>query len=266
MLQYNEQFYFVLSPKVVIKINCLNLSQKFLDKIKKKINFFIKKKHFSKNFVELDLYTDNNVGKDLIRRKKIFVNFFSRKDVKLFYNCKNKKFFSIISDNIFSFDTLLRIITSLVVLRNNGVILHSANIIEDKRSVLYVGPTNSGKSTIAKKYNIKKVLTDELSIVIFENNRLVSFKSPFWGELKGCFKRNVINKKYVVDKIMFLSGFVKNNKARIVSLSFKESVKLLLKNLFWVIKDEKYSKKIFEIVLKITKTVPCYKFYPTYEI
>ncbi|MFN3551061.1 MAG: hypothetical protein ACK4WJ_04565 [Endomicrobiia bacterium] len=258
MLQYNGQFYFILTSDIILKISCFDISKKLIHQIKKRFSFFIKSKYDSKNFFELEIYKSYKSLKD-----KKFVKFL-RKDVKLFYD--DKKFYGVISENIFSFDTLLRVVTSLVVLENGGIILHSSNVLEGKKSVLYTGPTNSGKTTIAKKYKKNKILTDELSILFFENNKVVSVRSPFWGDLKSAFYKDSIEKKFVVDRIMFLFGFVKDNKPKIKILSFKESVILLLKNLFWVLKDESYNEKILKIVFKIAKTIPCYKFYSVYEI
>ncbi|MCM8832118.1 MAG: hypothetical protein NC918_08010 [Candidatus Omnitrophica bacterium] len=261
MLRYSGEFYFVLGSDIVLKINYFDISKKLLSQIKKNFDFFIKDEYYCKNFFELEIYT-NNI-KRYLKNKKIFK--FLRKDVELFYD--NKKFYGIISENIFSFDTLLRILSSLVILKNNGIILHSSSIVENRKSILYVGPSGFGKSTIAKKCERNKILTDELSILFFENNKLISVRSPFWGELKYSFsKKDSVEEKFVVDRIMFLCGFVKNDRPKVEVLSFKEAVILLLKNLFWVVKDEIYNERILRIVIKIAKTTNCYKFYPLYEI
>ena len=247
--------YFILIPnQISFKLNFYKKS-KIIFEIKKKFDSFISEELKTKKFLEIDLF-DKNLDK-IDDRFLIF----SREDLKIFFD--KKKYFAQIEDNIFSFDSLLRVISSLVLIENNGIMLHSCSILKNgNKAVLYVGPSGSGKSTIAKKY--RYVLTDELSIIVLNKKKLYIYKSPFWGELEPLNYRKVFNKSFIVDKIYFLSGF--SDEAKVEKLTFKEKVELIFKNLFWVVKEKNYNNKIFDVVFSIAKLVPCYKFYPTYEI
>ncbi len=247
--------YFILIPnQISFKLNFYKKS-KIIFEIKKKFDSFISEELKTKKFLEIDLF-DKNLDK-IDDRFLIF----SREDLKIFFD--KKKYFAQIEDNIFSFDSLLRVISSLVLIENNGIMLHSCSILKNgNKAVLYVGPSGSGKSTIAKKY--RYVLTDELSIIVLNKKKLYVYKSPFWGELEPLNYRKVFNKSFIVDKIYFLSGF--SDEAKVEKLTFKEKVELIFKNLFWVVKEKNYNNKIFDVVFSIAKLVPCYKFYPTYEI
>ncbi len=247
--------YFILIPnQISFKLNFYKKS-KIIFEIKKKFDSFISEELKTKKFLEIDLF-DKNLDK-IDDRFLIF----SREDLKIFFD--KKKYFAQIEDNIFSFDSLLRVISSLVLIENNGIMLHSCSILKNgNKAVLYVGPSGSGKSTIAKKY--RYVLTDELSIIVLNKKKLYVYKSPFWGELEPLNYRKVFNKSFIVDKIYFLSGF--SDEAKVEKLTFKEKVELIFKNLFWVVKEKNYNNKIFDVVFSIAKLAPCYKFYPTYEI
>jgi len=247
--------YFILIPnQISFKLNFYKKS-KIIFEIKKRFDSFISEELKTKKFLEIDLF-DKNLDK-IDDRFLIF----SREDLKIFFD--KKKYFAQIEDNIFSFDSLLRVISSLVLIENNGIMLHSCSILKNgNKAVLYVGPSGSGKSTIAKKY--RYVLTDELSIIVLNKKKLYVYKSPFWGELEPLNYRKVFNKSFIVDKIYFLSGF--SDEAKVEKLTFKEKVELIFKNLFWVVKEKNYNNKIFDVVFSIAKLVPCYKFYPTYEI
>jgi len=247
--------YFILIPnQISFKLNFYKKS-KIIFEIKKRFDSFISEELKTKKFLEIDLF-DKNLDK-IDDRFLIF----SREDFKIFFD--KKKYFAQIEDNIFSFDSLLRVISSLVLIENNGIFLHSCSILKNgNKAVLYVGPSGAGKSTIAKKY--RYVLTDELSIVVLNKKNLYVYKSPFWGELEHLNYKKVFNKSFIVDKIYFLSGF--SDKSKIESLTFKEKIELFFKNLFWVVKGKNYNNKIFDVVFSIAKLVPCYKFYPTYEI
>ena len=247
--------YFILIPnQISFKLNFYKKS-KIVFEIKKRFDSFISEELKTKKFLEIDLF-----NKNLDKLDDRFL-IFSREDLKIFFD--KKKYFAQIEDNIFSFDSLLRVISSLVLIENNGIILHSCSILKNgNKAVLYVGPSSSGKSTIAKKY--RYVLTDELSIVVLNKKSLYVYKSPFWGELEPLNYKKVLCKNFIVDKIYFLSGF--SDEAKVEKLTFKEKVELIFKNLFWVVKEKNYNNKIFDVVFSIAKLVPCYKFYPAYEI
>jgi len=247
--------YFILIPnQISFKLNFYKKS-KIIFEIKKRFDSFISEELKTKKFLEIDLF-----NKNLDKLDDRFL-IFSREDFKIFFD--KKKYFAQIEDNIFSFDSLLRVISSLVLIENNSIFLHSCSILKNgSKAVLYVGPSGSGKSTIAKKY--RYVLTDELSIVVLNKKSLYVYKSPFWGELEPLNYKKVFNKSFIVDKIYFLSGF--SDEAKVEKLTFKEKVELIFKNLFWVVKEKNYNNKIFDVVFSIAKLVPCYKFYPAYEI
>ena len=128
--------YFILIPnQISFKLNFYKKS-KIIFEIKKKFDSFISEELKTKKFLEIDLF-DKNLDK-IDDRFLIF----SREDLKIFFD--KKKYFAQIEDNIFSFDSLLRVISSLVLIENNGIMLHSCSILKNgNKAVLYVGPSGS---------------------------------------------------------------------------------------------------------------------------
>gem|GEM_PF-1291482 len=106
-----------------------------------------------------------------------------------------------------SFDSFLRTFYSWLLLREGGMILHSAGIVKAGRAYLFLGKSGAGKSTLAKlaadragnaisgvltpprlhasRLPVCSVISDELNLVRYEKGRFMAYGSPFWGEMRN---------------------------------------------------------------------------------
>jgi len=180
------------------------------------------------------------------------VLFFARNDFAVEINTKKMTGSAQASANIYSVDSLLRVIFSWLSTGRGGFLIHSAGIASVNHASLFVGKTGAGKSTIAKKFARKRILSDELVLVKLKNNKTsFAYSTPFWGELEqgsGNLERK-INRVYFLNKAPAL---------KMEQTGAGETVKKLLANTLFFIRDKKISGKILETAVRTAKTAKFY--------
>src|SRR5205823_10646703 len=80
-------------------------------------------------------------------------------------------------------DSLLRVVLSLVLPRQGGLLVHAAGLARDGRGYLFPGVSGAGKTTVARLSPDATLLSDELSIVTACTESPYLHGTPFWGEL-----------------------------------------------------------------------------------
>lgn len=212
------------------------------------------------------------VGKEryfvVIEEEKIFLERkghdvkYCRNDfgIKVFFN--KRKVYCFVKENIYSFDSMLRVIFSALLVKKGGVLVHSSGIINKNFGYLFIGKSGKGKSTIVKNVLSKKIkiLSDELVGMVILNNSVYTFPSPFWGEMwrekeKICVEKR--KKLFKVRKLFFLSEHCKNTEFVKVDNFF--AMKSLLSNSLYFFESTKLTKKVLNNVSKICSYVKCYK-------
>ena len=88
---------------------------------------------------------------------------------------------------VYSFDSFLRILYSLILAQEGGFLLHAAAVIRDGWGYLFMGKSGAGKSTVAAHSSEYTVLSDEISLVKKVEIDYLVYSTPFWGEqeIKG---------------------------------------------------------------------------------
>lgn len=244
--------YLEIFPKNILIELVLNYSNKFNYLICEKYPIFCKNKNFYQIY---KVIPKENINQCRLCKEKNTLKLSQLRQVLLCFNLKTKIFCYKCPENKYIFDSMLRVINSIILAKSNGLILHSAGVVKYRSCELYPGPTNSGKSTLAKRIDSKKILSDELCPVAVKGNKVVSWRSLFYSEV---LPNSIVGKEFVVDDIKFLIK-KKNQKEftinylSIKSISTKLAIKLLLKNIFWVTKDISFSKDILESVFKVVK-------------
>ena len=80
-------------------------------------------------------------------------------------------------------DSQLRVFVSAVLAVEDGLLLHSAAVLLEKKAVLFVGPSGSGKTTCSKMFDPKDILTDEIVAIRLEQDESVKvYATPFSGD------------------------------------------------------------------------------------
>jgi len=102
-----------------------------------------------------------------------------------------------------------------------GTFIHSCGIADGEKGYVFTGPSEEGKSTIAKLSYPKTVLSDELVLLRKSNNgRKKVYGTPFNGKLEG------INRGVDCKGIYFIE---KNNTNEIIPISRMSAVVALMK-------------------------------------
>jgi len=90
----------------------------------------------------------------------------------------------IIEENIYQFDTLLRLLHSHFMLKDGGFLIHACGINHKNNGYLFAGKSGSGKTTLARKSPFLNVLSDELVGLRLTGSKPALMGTPFWGEFQ----------------------------------------------------------------------------------
>ncbi len=162
------------------------------------------------------------------------------------------------SANPYSIDAVLRIVHSLMLVKNGGFLLHSASAIRNGRAFLFSGVSEAGKTTISRLApGDVTLLTDEISYVRKQQNTYMAHGTPFTGELAKLGE----NVTAPIAALYFLSKGPEN---RIDPLPASEAARLLLSNQLFFAKDEHLVRQVFDSAFEFVSRVPVFRltFFP----
>jgi len=89
---------------------------------------------------------------------------------------------TVTADPEFGIVPTLAFLCSAVLMKNGGFLLHASAVLKDRFSYVFFGPSESGKTTIARLSKGKTVLTDETAAIVRHNGRYSAYATPFAGE------------------------------------------------------------------------------------
>ncbi|MBA4536373.1 hypothetical protein H1Z61_04250 [Bacillus aquiflavi] len=152
-------------------------------------------------------------NKDIIKWENRKVEVSSERNIKI--DCMwDKNLNSIINvyegfDHLFDHDRKKywefsqRISLYPVLAKKRGFMIHCAAIIVNNKAHIFMGPSGAGKSTTAHKAIMGgyKVLTDDTAIITKENDKLMTYSSPYTSKSGLIGERG----KYEIDKFYILS-------------------------------------------------------------
>lgn len=158
--------------------------------------------------------------------------------------------------NIYIFDSLLRIIYSLVLVNKKGFLIHSAGVLSGKNGYIFTGKSESGKSTIIKlieNTGSKEFIPmgDEILAVKKHKNIWRVFSTPFKGEIEHSFP----NISGSVAKVFFI---IKDKKTYCRQLDTKDALQQLLPNVIFFCKDKALMQDVFNVCCNFVQDISCY--------
>jgi len=162
------------------------------------------------------------------------------------------------SANPYSIDTALRIIHSLTLAEEGGLLIHAASAVRNGRAFLFSGISGAGKTTISRLAPSDAILlTDEISYVRQRGTHYVAHGTPFAGELAEPGE----NISAPLAGLYFLEKGPRNS---IKQLKASETARSLLENVLFFAKDPELVALVFESACELVRKVPVYQltFYP----
>ena len=76
----------------------------------------------------------------------------------------------------------LRALVSLLLLRKGGFLIHASAVLDGDRAWVFSGPSESGKTTLARQAGDRAVLNDETVAIVPARQGYVAAATPFFGE------------------------------------------------------------------------------------
>lgn len=150
----------------------------------------------------------------------------------------------------YSIDSVLRIVHTLVLARQNGFLLHAASGIRNGRAFLFAGVSGAGKTTISGLAPADVILlTDEISYVRKQGDGYTAFGTPFTGELAKAGE----NVSAPVEALYLLA---KGGENRIDPILPGAAVQSLLANVLFFARDEEFVRAVFHSAFEFVSRIP----------
>ncbi len=169
------------------------------------------------------------------------------------------------SANLYSLDSVLRLVHSLILAQRGGFLLHAASAIcqlpgssVNDRAFLFSGVSGAGKTTMTRLApEDVTLLTDEISYVRPNAGSYAAFGTPFAGELAKPGE----NRSAPVAALFFLEKGLEN---RVEELPSAEAVRRLMRNILFFAEDQRLVEALFATACDFVARIPVRRltFYP----
>jgi hypothetical protein len=157
------------------------------------------------------------------------------------------------SANPYSIDTVLRIIHSLILAREGGLLIHAASAVRNGRAFVFAGISGAGKTTISRLSPADvSLLTDEISYLRRNGHGYIAYGTPFAGELAKVGE----NVRAPLAALYLLRQGPKNV---IEPISPGEAARAVLKNVLFFAQDPELVGMVFESTCDLAQQVPVYE-------
>ncbi len=154
----------------------------------------------------------------------------------------------------YAFDSLLRVLLSVQLLRHRGFLLHAATVVRGERAYVFTGRSGAGKSTVAALSPPGSVLTDEISLLRRRPAGWKAYGTPFWGEYRAAGS----------DREAGLSGIyvlVQANEDRVERISARDGLRALLSTVLFFSSSRQKTEELLSLLVGFVESVPLYRLY-----
>jgi hypothetical protein len=153
----------------------------------------------------------------------------------------------------YCFDSFLRVLFIVLLAEDGGLLLHACSIDDKGRGRVFFGPSEAGKTTIARLAGGARVLSDELSIIRPYRGKYFIYGTPFWGE----FKTDENNNNYKVE-LKGLYSLVKDSITGISPIEKVAAIQKLFRCVLYFGNVTEISESILESCVSLAEKVPVY--------
>ncbi|MBB5066443.1 hypothetical protein [Granulicella mallensis] len=166
------------------------------------------------------------------------------------------------SANPYSIDSVLRIVHTLVLAREGGLLVHAASAVRNGKAFLFAGVSEAGKTTISRLApSDVTLLTDEISYLRRDGGRdgngYAAYGTPFAGELARAGE----NVKAPLAALYLLRKGTENT---IEPVRPNDAARMLLENVLFFACDPDLVGMVFDAACELVQHVPVYRltFFP----
>jgi hypothetical protein len=159
--------------------------------------------------------------------------------------------------------SVFRALCSLVLLRERGFLLHAAAVAEGRRGWVFCGPSESGKTTLARLAAPRAVLNDETVAIVPSGRGYAVAATPFFGEGGPVMARR--NRRVALRAVFFLHPAPALAHRR---LTPGEAAARAWGQVFLPKRDRAVAEAALESVARFSRRVPCFDlwFPPTRDV
>ncbi|MHC5036145.1 MAG: hypothetical protein ACYTHM_02420 [Planctomycetota bacterium] len=158
----------------------------------------------------------------------------------------------------FTADAMLRIAFSTLLLEEGLILVHSVSAAEGNRAALFMGPSESGKSTLARALRSDAaILADDVTAVRIGAGEVRTFGTPFWSLSEPDYDRNRFLRQNA--RLGLCASLVKSNHVALRPMKPEAAVGLLLQNNLYFGADATGRQKVFDLAMGLMGTVPFFE-------
>jgi hypothetical protein len=153
-------------------------------------------------------------------------------------------------------ENFLRVLAAHRSLEQDGILLHSAGLVFDRRAYVFCGKSGAGKTTLTRKAFASgaKVLSDDINVLLPDaNSNYHAHAIPFTGEFGRTLNQNKAQDAFPVESIVLLE---QGDKLRVNRVTDSQAVAKLLTSCPFVNMDARESESLFDVLIKLVKSVP----------
>lgn len=154
--------------------------------------------------------------------------------------------------SLFTIDSFLRVLLSLLLLERDGLMLHAATIAVGDHADTFMGRSGAGKTTLSRLAPAECVLTDEISLVRLVQEKPRAYGSPFWGEFGGPGHP----RELPLEAIYVLAKDRRNFREQ---LPRAEAVAVLCAHTLFFVSDREMTQALLQLCSAWVEAVPVYR-------
>jgi hypothetical protein len=176
-----------------------------------------------------------------------------RNDLRAEWDAAARRCRMVQSPNPYSIDTALRIVHTLILAREDGLLVHAASAVRNGKAFVFSGVSGAGKTTIASLAPADAMLlTDEISYLRRSGDSYVAYGTPFAGEMARAGE----NIQAPLAALYFLHQGPEN---ALKPIKASEAVRRLLQNVLFFAHDPELVGLVFETAYELVRRVPVYQ-------
>ena len=152
-------------------------------------------------------------------------------------------------------ENFLRIFMAHRVLEKGGVLLHSAGLVIDGQAYIFVGRSNAGKTTMARKAHDcgALVLSDDINLLLPAADGYQAYAVPFTGEFGQTLDHRNTAESYPVAGIILLE---QGDQLKTDCVKLSGAIAKLLVNCPFVNNDGKEMEALFYVLSTMASQLP----------